>query len=587
MIQVKYSFHTFEELKGIVDSVNSDEHYINAAGVLLQLYNPKVDADDDRIVDYINANLSRAVLTGSTSANIADIEYDISDRPMELNVTYFKSTHLHQQVFNIDETTGFEAGLEINKRIMEIPDARCMFICYSCNSVAIHSCTEEFRHHRLPVFGIKSGRSIRALNTSKVYGSTALSNGIVAVILAGDSLRLYMESSLGFKEIGTEMMVTGIEGDDMITTIDGRPATDVYLRYLNVKPNRYFVQNVCEFPLIFHRNGYSVARVPSAYGTDGEVSFTSDVAVGETFRLSYGNADNLLYLADKTKEGLEKFDPEAVFLFECGNRVRFLKGKAREEVDVFRRQNPEASLSIGYAELFISSDGRGGALNSALVAVGLSEDSAGDDIINFRTDDRDEDVNQQDTDGYIPFMKRVLFFLERTSTELDQLNKELGKIACTDQLTKIYNRWELENKANEVLKKNDLTGARASLIFMDIDRFKRVNDTYGHDVGDMVLLATVNIVKSNLKPDHVFGRWGGEEFVYILPDTEVEDARKFAENLRRQIDENCFVTVRHVTMSFGVTVVKTGDDIDSFIKRADEALYAAKENGRNQVVVNV
>ena len=77
---------------------------------------------------------------------------------------------------------------------------------------------------------------------------------------------------------------------------------------------------------------------------------------------------------------------------------------------------------------------------------------------------------------------------------------------------------------------------------------------------------------------------GGEEFLYLLPDTDLEAAREFAENLRMQVEENCYVVVQHVTMSFGVTTISESDDMASFVKRADEALYIAKESGRNRVV---
>ena len=160
----------------------------------------------------------------------------------------------------------------------------------------------------------------------------------------------------------------------------------------------------------------------------------------------------------------------------------------------------------------------------------------------------------------------------------------MEKIAYTDRLTRIYNRWELEHKINEAIKLSKNDHKPISLIYMDIDHFKHVNDTYGHDVGDMVLRATVDLIKDNLQSQHVFGRWGGEEFLYLLPDADLDEARDFAEKLRMQVEDNSYVVVRHVTMSFGVTTISEDDDMASFVKRADEALYIAKESGRNRVV---
>lgn len=584
MIQKKYDFHTFDELKATVDRIVKSDDYIEASGILIQLYNPKIDADDELIVDYINTNCCKACLTGITCANIADKEYDIKDNPIELNVTFFKKTKLMQYEFDMRSVTGFVAGRIINEELPEIPDAKCMLVCYSCGSAVIHSFTNEFSHYNIPIFGVKAGRSIRELNTAKVYGKKAGENRIVAIVFSGKELHFHMDNCLGFKEIGVEMLVTKTEGDNIISEIDHRPATEVYSKYLNVRPNNYFVQNVCEFPIVFHRRDCVVARVPSAYGEDGSIHFTADVLKGETLRLSYGNADNLLYIIKKSVEALKRFQPEAVFLFECGNRVRFLKDKAVCEPESYRELAPNASLAVGYAELFFTSSGSGGVLNSATVAVGLTEnEDAKNEIMSCINFVEDGEI-QKDERDYIPFVDRILNFLERTSSELDAVNKELGRIAYTDQLTRVYNRWELEHKINEILSISNEDGSPACLIFMDIDHFKHVNDTYGHDIGDMVLRASVEIIKDNLDPQYVFGRWGGEEFICVLPDMELDQALEFAEGIRKQIEENCFVIVQHITMSFGVTRIQKGDDLNSFVKRADQALYVAKESGRNRVI---
>ncbi len=584
MIQKKFTFHTFDELKKIVDAIRECDDYQNSSGILMQLYNPKVDSDDAKIVDYINANCDKACLIGITCANIADIEYDISQNPIELNITYFKKTKLIEYDFDMTDATGFVAGRIINEALLDVADAKCMMVCYSCGSAVIHSFTSEFSHHSLPLFGAKAGRSIRALNTARVYGKRASANGIVAILFCGDDLRLYMDNCLGFKEIGVKMLVTKTEGDNIISEVDHRPATEVYSKYLNVRPGKYFVQNVCEFPLIFHRNDCVVARVPSAYGEDNSIHFTSDVIKGETFRLSYGNADNLLHIIDRSTQNLKKFNPEAVLLFECGNRIRFLKDKAGNETDSYRTISPELSVAVGYAELFFSSSGNGSALNSALVAVGLTENPVAKNEIRSCVNFIDDEEKNEDERDYIPFVDRILHFLEKTSSELDSINKELGKKASTDQLTRIYNRWELEHKINDILDLCSSDNTPASIIFMDIDHFKHINDTFGHDIGDMVLRASVDLIRDHLEQQHVFGRWGGEEFIYVLPGMELEKALEFAESLRKQIDENCFVTVKHLTMSFGVTQNKPGDTLDSFVKRADQALYTAKETGRNKVV---
>ncbi len=585
MIQRKYFFHEFGELETIVTQIKDSPEYTSSRGVLIQLNNPKTDADDDLYVEYIRENLDRACLTGITCANIADDKYDISHRPIELNVTYFEKTTLLELSFDMNESTGFDAGRTIDSGLFVVPQARCIMLNYSCNSNIIHTFTDEFSHHELPVFGAKAGRSIRALNTAKVYGDKAYPNGIVAIIFISDSLRLFMDNCLGFKEIGKKMRITGTEDDNIVTTIDGKPAVEVYHKYLNVTPNNYFVQNVCEFPLVFGKGECMLARVPSGCGKNGEIIFTADVNKGDSFRLSYGDPDNLFKVVEHSVNGLKEFEPEAVLLFECGNRVRFLKNMAQREISCFMDYAPQAATSVGYAEVFIMGS-MGGVLNSALVAVGLSEDDGIENMIRpcVKEDKSDE---KEDEREYIPFTERILHFLEKMSEELQESNKELGKVAYTDRLTKIYNRWELEHKLDETIQICGNGETPAGIIFMDIDHFKNINDTYGHDVGDLVLRATVNLIKDELYEGRIFGRWGGEEFICILPNADAKETAAFAEFIRKKIDENCFVTARHVTMSFGVTQFRPGDDPESFVKRADEALYEAKETGRNKVVIKI
>lgn len=585
MVQKKYEFITSEDLANVISQITGSEEYTSSSGILLQFYNPRVDLDEEAVVSYIRKNCPKASLTGITCANIADAEFDISNQPAELNVTYFRTTKLIAMDFDMTQSTGFVGGRRVNSQLQQIPNAVCMLLCYSCSSAAIQAFLNEFSHHRLPVFGAKAGRSIRALNQARVYGKMPRESGMVAIIFAGKDLRISMDNCLGFKEIGLEMLVTKTESDNVILEIDHRPATEVYSKYLNVKPNPYFVQNVCEFPFVFHRRDCIISRVPSAYREDGAIVFTSDIAKGERFRLSYGKPERLFRVIDQSAKNLKKFQPEAVFIFECGNRVRFLKDQADCETSRFRQASPELSLAIGYAELFYASTGDGGTLNSAIVAVGLTENPSANNCFRPCINEQDCDIEDTPEQGYVPFVDRILHFLETTSAELDQMNQELGRIAYTDQLTKVYNRWELEHKIQETIRLSEEDHKPVSMIFMDIDHFKNVNDTFGHDVGDMVLRATVDLIKDRLLPQHIFGRWGGEEFLCALPDTDTDEAVKFAESLRQAIEENCYIDVQHVTMSFGVSGMISGDTMESLVKRADEALYQAKEGGRNRVIL--
>jgi len=153
-----------------------------------------------------------------------------------------------------------------------------------------------------------------------------------------------------------------------------------------------------------------------------------------------------------------------------------------------------------------------------------------------------------------------------------------------DPLTKIYNRVKINELLSELTFGVKKHNHNLSLILFDIDHFKRVNDTYGHNAGDSVLRELSSLVKGLLRKGDVFARWGGEEFVIVLENTPKEKGAQLATRLQKEIERYPFNIVKKVTCSFGVTQFKDGDTENSFFERVDNALYEAKENGRNQVV---
>jgi diguanylate cyclase (GGDEF)-like protein len=161
---------------------------------------------------------------------------------------------------------------------------------------------------------------------------------------------------------------------------------------------------------------------------------------------------------------------------------------------------------------------------------------------------------------------------------------ELEKVASTDMLTQLDNRKKTDEFIRFCIEKYKRTKEPFSIIILDIDFFKEVNDTYGHDVGDEILKVFSNILSKNVRTiDHV-GRWGGEEFMIVCTETDCERAKIIAEKLRIKIEENEFEYVGKRTASFGVT--EYDDENMSFQElymRADKALYAAKNEGRNMV----
>ena len=171
-------------------------------------------------------------------------------------------------------------------------------------------------------------------------------------------------------------------------------------------------------------------------------------------------------------------------------------------------------------------------------------------------------------------------------TQLKQYTYELQYQATHDNLTKLFNRQKLNDEFDKEIFREQRYNHGLSLVMFDIDNFKSVNDTYGHDVGDMVLKDISKILLDSIRITDIASRWGGEEFMILLPDTSLSNAANVAEIIRKNIENYIFSNVPHnITVSLGVAVFQNGTDCkDSMIKNVDLALYKAKGDGKNQVV---
>lgn len=174
--------------------------------------------------------------------------------------------------------------------------------------------------------------------------------------------------------------------------------------------------------------------------------------------------------------------------------------------------------------------------------------------------------------------------LNLRNQQLEEANRTISELARRDPLTGLANRRVLDEELNREARRGIRDGRPLSVIILDLDYFKSLNDTFGHSAGDQVLMAVGRILAAGVRPADVVARYGGEEFVILLPDTNLELGVQIAERLRTQLGTLPVADCpRPVTASFGVATLLPGQSADRLIERADAALYRAKANGRNRV----
>ncbi|GLC88348.1 sensor domain-containing diguanylate cyclase [Lysinibacillus piscis] len=180
-------------------------------------------------------------------------------------------------------------------------------------------------------------------------------------------------------------------------------------------------------------------------------------------------------------------------------------------------------------------------------------------------------------------LEQLHIAIEQKQEELLQMNASLVELSMTDKLTGLKNRRFFQERLAEQFQLFNTHAQLFSLCILDIDYFKKVNDVFGHQIGDDVLVQLAQLLQQHVRLQDIPIRYGGEEFIVILPNTNIAEAKALAEHFRQAVEIAQWPTGQTLTISIGVATVMTTDDENTLLKNADDALYTSKEHGRNRV----
>lgn len=584
MKQLPYAINTIKELQDCVEQVRQESRQMPAlSSVLVSVFmdTTKVTMLDD-VQKEIRAVFPEAQIIGSVS-NGELVNGQLLEQGMVVNFTLFEESVVRVFAYDFREKKSNTAGRELLSILQADKEAAAVEVISAGFHLDINPFLKQLSAARRKIVffgGLADDGSLGKNGLVFTHGAQ-LRHGAVVVVFSGANLHVQSSSSFGWKPLGRTMTVTRMDGDFCLQELDGRPPLDVFEKYLGIRNTDSFLVEALTFPFYFERHGTILARHPRRCREDGSMMFGADFRVGEQVRLAYGDPGDIIDNAMALQEKMASFKPEAIFVVSCVARWMLLGSDTEKELAISKHLAPSAGF-YAYGEFMRNESGEIMVSNMTLVTIGMREgirQGRQTNIIPPRPK-----LNQHRT-----LMARLVHFIETTSQELEESNRQLKELAQIDRLTGLFNRGETEVTLRKMLEQAQKFHEPLSVLMMDVDDFKSINDSYGHAVGDDTLKLIARILQKHTRRGaDIPGRWGGDEFFVVFAGTENERASDIARRIGRLIEEQAVLPDgSRVTASIGVVTAASDDTPDTLFKRADGALYEAKlVKGKNNVVVH-
>ena len=400
-----------------------------------------------------------------------------------------------------------------------------------------------------------------------------LSRGILLVTFSGD-VKVMTTSVMGWQPLGRTLTITAIDGPLVIRSLDHKPAAYFYQKYLH---STDFGKSELLFPLVRSRHQVQLSILPLESRSNGALQTNVFSHVGDQVQMAYGDPDQVILSSREALGRIERFAPEGMLLISCVTRRYFLK----EDVNQILSAYSDFCVAPGgyvNGEL-IRIDGKTQATNMTLISVCFRE---GEAPLVAATRKPHAPVVLGEA---LSTIQRLATFVTETTKELAETQKQLSFAASHDSFTGLLNRGSIEEMLCRCHKDTRARRLNFSALMIDLDTFKRINDTFGHAKGDEVICEVASILKHMIRPTDFAGRWGGDEFVILLPGTTPPSALIVASRLQKAFRRIQLPDRSFLTASIGCTTASPEETEAGFYKRMDDALYLAKEGGRNRIIL--
>ena len=599
MKQFQIAYKDAASLRGELEKINRWRAVHPAFKVLFRVYSTEMDpARIKPILDILAKAMPDALILGCTSN--ANLQHGgLAPEAIAISCTVFEyaSTHVEVLQFPFTEANAADVVRQLRAYCQQNPWVSAVEMHATMLGMSVKDFCEEMSSlpQGIQVFG--GGAYSPDMNDPVTYvfskGNGFTDHGIIFLLLGGEDFHAHSIYISGWKPLTRQFRVTKSAGATLYE-LDGHPAFDVYSHFFNLEKNDYFLSNTLEFPLYMDYKGLEVLRCPLGLNDDGSFMMATEVPTGSLVRISFGDPETILRSIRTDGQTIADFQPDVIQVFSCTARKGFWGDEnISGETGLFSDVAPTSGLYVSGEFMRIGGDVRNFNLTLVLAAMREGEPKC-DEIVDLRDSKLDSIENEE----RLPLIRRFISFIQATTGELEaansqlesligqleESNKKLAALSITDGLTSLYNRTEIERGIVDALETR--LGGSLSLLMLDLDNFKKVNDTYGHKEGDKVIIALSDTLRDVLAEvaGAYIGRWGGEEFMVLLQGMDIDEAMAYAEKIRVAFAAVSYEKALPQTVSIGVSQADPGETADSLCTRVDKALYTAKANGKNQVV---
>ena len=531
----------------------------------------------------INILTKHCIKVVGCTSQLSIINSSLNDLRIILCLQCFTDTKIH--ILQFEDTNEESIKMQLDKfHNLSIPGMQ-IFSINCCSS--IEKCIELIYQilNNTFIFGGLVGKGTSLQNTPNnelsynevIFTNDSIKhNGLICILYESKSLKFIHRIGNGWKALGPQLKITKMSNQVTIDELDNKPAIQLYEKYLNIKNDNNFFRNTTIFPIEVVRNGVHVVRQPYICNKDGSLQFVASFSLGESIQLVYGDLNCIIQESRKNQEELATLNLEGILYFSCYDRFISLGNDLSMELILDDNLISSAGFYT-YGEI-ISSKHAPVIQNKSQVIVGMREGEIKEKYHYLPKIKEDKFSEQNET------LSRMMFFINAVTQDMNQQNQKLAYLAKIDRLTELLNRGETESLLHSSIQYANNTSQPLSILMIDVDNFKDINDIYGHDMGDTVLKEIAYTIRRNIRSLDFAGRWGGDEFFVILPNIVAKQSTNIAKRIRKQLYK-LNITKEKITTSIGIASLTQDETIKTFCKRVDVALYQAKKKYKKNCIV--